>query len=67
MNLRTTSLENEDKIIPHTLNGSGLAVDRVFAAILENFYDQKNDEIVIPKVLHQYMGGIKIIKRKKDI
>lgn len=39
----------------HTLNGSGLAVGRTFAAIIENF--QKEDgTIVIPKVLQKYTG-----------
>ena len=39
----------------HTINGSGLAVGRTFAAILENF--QKEDgTIAIPKVLHKYTG-----------
>ncbi len=40
----------------HTLNGSGLAVGRTFAAILEN-YQQKDGSVIIPKVLRPYMGG----------
>ena len=44
----------------HTLNGSGLAVGRTFAAILEN-YQQKNGTIQIPEVLQPYMGGISSI------
>ena len=43
----------------HTLNGSGLAVGRTFAAILENFQN-KDGSITIPKVLHKYMGCDKI-------
>ncbi len=43
----------------HTLNGSGLAVGRTFAAILENF-QQKDGSIVIPEVLRPYMGVDKI-------
>lgn len=39
----------------HTINGSGLAVGRTFAAILENF-QQKDGTIKIPRVLHQYTG-----------
>ncbi|MGL5268626.1 MAG: serine--tRNA ligase [Spiroplasma sp.] len=63
MNLRAiTSIEGEEKIIPHTLNGSALAVDRVFAAILENYYDEKKEEIVIPKVLQSYMNNLTKIK-----
>ena len=39
----------------HTINGSGLAVGRTFAAIVENF-QQKDGTIKIPRVLHQYTG-----------
>lgn len=39
----------------HTLNGSGLAVGRTFAAILENF-QQADGTIKIPEVLHKYTG-----------
>ncbi|MBQ2871250.1 serine--tRNA ligase [bacterium] len=39
----------------HTLNGSGLAVGRTFAAILENF-QQADGSIIIPEVLRPYMG-----------
>ena len=45
----------------HTLNGSGLAVGRTFAAILEN-YQQADGSVVIPKALGPYMGGIGVIK-----
>nr|WP_312576751.1 serine--tRNA ligase [Sedimentibacter sp.] len=44
----------------HTLNGSGLAVGRTFAAILEN-YQQKDGTIVIPEVLRPYMRGMEKI------
>ncbi len=40
----------------HTLNGSGLAVGRTLAAILEN-YQQKDGSVIIPEVLRPYMGG----------
>lgn len=40
----------------HTLNGSGLAVGRTVAAILEN-YQQEDGTIEIPDVLRPYMGG----------
>lgn len=39
----------------HTINGSGLAVGRTFAAIIENF-QQADGTIKIPRVLHQYTG-----------
>jgi seryl-tRNA synthetase len=44
----------------HTLNGSGLAAGRTFAAILENC--QRSDgSVVIPEALRPYMGGMDII------
>jgi len=45
----------------HTLNGSGVAVGRTVAAILEN-YQQVDGSVVIPEVLRRYMGGIDIIR-----
>ena len=44
----------------HTLNGSGLAIDRTIAAILENFQNE-DGTIVVPKVLRTYMGGLEVI------
>ena len=44
----------------HTLNGSGLAVGRTFAAILEN-YQQADGSVIIPDALVPYMGGQKVI------
>jgi len=41
----------------HTLNGSGLAVGRTLAAILEN-YQQKDGTVLIPNKLIGYMGGV---------
>ncbi|MBF0228908.1 MAG: serine--tRNA ligase [Desulfamplus sp.] len=46
----------------HTLNGSGLAVGRCFAAILEN-YQQPDGSVEIPEVLQPYMGGQKVITK----
>ena len=46
----------------HTLNGSGLAVGRTVAAILEN-YQQADGSVVIPKALVPYMGGVEVIKK----
>lgn len=45
----------------HTLNGSGLAIGRTVAAILEN-YQQEDGSVVIPTVLRPYMGGREVIK-----
>ncbi len=42
----------------HTLNGSGLAVGRTFAAIIENY--QINDGILVPQVLKSYLDKEKI-------
>ncbi len=44
----------------HTLNGSGLAVGRALAAILEN-YQQEDGSVVIPEVLRPYMDGIDVL------
>ncbi|HSL62163.1 MAG TPA: serine--tRNA ligase [Desulfotignum sp.] len=48
----------------HTLNGSGLAVGRTFAAILEN-YQQPDGTVKIPEALVPYMGGQKRIENEK--
>ncbi|MEO3948076.1 serine--tRNA ligase [Gorillibacterium sp. CAU 1737] len=47
----------------HTLNGSGLAIGRTVAAILENG-QQEDGSIVIPDVLVPYMGGVRVITKK---
>jgi len=41
----------------HTLNGSGLAVGRTVAAILEN-YQESDGSVTIPEALRPYMGGL---------
>ncbi|ECL1960348.1 serine--tRNA ligase [Listeria monocytogenes] len=48
----------------HTLNGSGLALGRTVAAILENYQDA-DGSVRIPKVLQGYMGGIEKIELLK--
>ncbi len=45
----------------HTLNGSGLAIDRLWAAVVEN-YQQKDGSILIPEPLRKYFNGEKYIK-----
>ena len=47
----------------HTLNGSGLAVGRTTAAILENF-QQSDGSVTIPKALVPYMNGVDVIAPK---
>lgn len=45
----------------HTLNGSGLAVGRTVAAVLEN-YQQADGSVVIPEALRPLIGGMEVIK-----
>uniref|UniRef100_A0A7C9JIP9 Serine--tRNA ligase n=1 Tax=Muribaculaceae bacterium Z82 TaxID=2304548 RepID=A0A7C9JIP9_9BACT len=45
----------------HTLNGSGLAVGRTMAAVLEN-YQQADGSVKVPEALVPYMGGMEVIK-----
>ena len=45
----------------HTLNGSGLAIGRTLAAILEN-YQNADGSVTVPEALKPYMGGIEVIK-----
>lgn len=46
----------------HTLNGSGLAVGRTLAAILEN-YQNEDGSVTVPEALRPYMGGMERIER----
>ncbi len=48
----------------HTLNGSGLAIGRTLAAILEN-YQQEDGSVIIPEALRPYMGVERIVKIEK--
>lgn len=45
---------------PHTLNGSGLALPRTLIGVLEN-YQEQDGSVVIPEVLHPWMGGVERI------
>ena len=45
----------------HTLNGSGLAVGRTMAAIMEN-YQNADGSVTVPEALRLYMGGIEVIR-----
>ena len=54
------SVKDKAKFV-HTLNGSGVAVGRTTAAILEN-YQQADGSIRVPEVLIPYMGGMEVIK-----
>ena len=52
--------KNEENKLCHTLNGSALALPRIYAAIIEN--NQTKDGIKIPKLLQKYTG-FDIIKK----
>ena len=58
-NIRYRSQDGARPQLPHTLNGSGLALPRVIIAIMEN-YQQADGSIVIPEVLRPYTGFARI-------
>ncbi len=58
-NIRYRATSGKTQFV-HTLNGSGLAVPRVFVAILENFQTAEGT-VRIPEVLRPYMGGKEFI------
>ena len=59
-NIRFRPAAKEKPQYVHTLNGSGIAVGRTVAAILEN-YQQEDGSIKIPEKLVPYMGGVEKI------
>ena len=61
-NIRFRPEEKAKPEFVHTLNGSGLAVGRTVAAILEN-YQQEDGSVVIPEILRPYMGGLEKITK----
>ena len=62
-NIRYRAEEGGRPRLPHTLNGSGLALPRVMIAIMEN-YQQPDGSVVIPEVLRPYTG-FDVIPAKK--
>jgi seryl-tRNA synthetase len=52
--------------LAHTLNGSGLAVGRAVAAIMEN-YQNEDGSITVPEVLVPYMNGMKKIVKQDSL
>jgi seryl-tRNA synthetase len=58
MNLRYKSADGKNKFA-HTLNGSGLALPRLFAALIEN-YQQPDGSVRIPEKLRPYFGASEI-------
>lgn len=61
-NLRYRDEETGKVEYMHTLNGSGVAVGRAFAAILEN-YQQEDGSVVIPEVLKPYFNNVERISK----
>lgn len=61
-NIRFRPAEKGKPEFVHTLNGSGLAVGRTVAAILEN-YQQADGSVVVPEALRGFMGVDKIEKK----
>jgi seryl-tRNA synthetase len=61
-NIRFKQKGKKGTELVHTLNGSGLAVGRCVAAILENC-QQADGSVLIPDALQNYMGGLKKIKQ----
>lgn len=60
-NIRYRDKESGKTNFVHTLNGSGLAVGRTFAAILEN-YQNADGTVTIPEALQGFLGGMDQIK-----
>lgn len=61
-NIRFRRTEKAKPEFVHTLNGSGLALGRTVAAILEN-YQTSSGTVIVPEALRPYMGGLKEITR----
>ena len=62
-NIRFKKKGQKGTELVHTLNGSGLAVGRCLAAILENF-QQADGSVIVPSALRSYMGGMEKITRE---
>ena len=60
-NIRFQRSGHKGTEIAHTLNGSAVAVPRVWAAILEN-YRQPDGSVIVPEVLRPYMRGAESIE-----
>lgn len=59
MKLRYKDAETRKNLFPHTLNGSGTALARLFVAVLET-YQQPDGSILLPPVLQPYFGAAEI-------
>ncbi|MCL2771842.1 MAG: serine--tRNA ligase [Oscillospiraceae bacterium] len=63
-NIRYKRNQKDKAQFIHTLNGSGVAVGRTTACILEN-YQNADGTVTIPEVLRPYMGGQTLIEKRK--
>ena len=63
MNIRYRSADRKGTQYIHTLNGSGVALARLFIAIVEN-YQQEDGSIALPEALQPYMGGQTEIRQR---
>ena len=62
LNAKFKEKSSKKKKFIHTLNGSGLAVGRTLAAVIEN-YQNKDGDIEIPECLRPYMNNMKFIRK----
>jgi seryl-tRNA synthetase len=60
-NIRYRPGVDEKPRFVHTLNGSGLAIGRTWAAVLEN-YQQEDGSLIIPGALRPYMSGLDVVR-----
>ncbi|KAK5098042.1 Serine--tRNA ligase, mitochondrial [Lithohypha guttulata] len=57
LNTRVQDVDGAKTRFPHTINGTALAVPRVMACILENYWRSDDRVVAIPEVLRPFMGG----------
>lgn len=62
INIKYKETPNDKPKFVHTINGSGVAIGRAMAAILENFQNE-DGTVTIPEVLRPYMKNEKLIKK----
>jgi len=62
-NIKYKNSPKDKAQLVHTLNGSGVAIGRTVAAILEN-YQNEDGSVTVPEILRPYMGGREKIEKK---
>ena len=60
INIKYKPNPKDKPVFVHTINGSGLAIGRTLAAILENYQTEKGT-VLVPKILQSYLNGLKEI------